>query len=184
MRHDNIRIRSMEELESARPEIKKALLSEAANPVKKEFPLVYQYLGGATVQTQYNINPSDVIGTVNNIRSDGTAIVCDITTTDVVRKASNFTGVVDNVVVGVSGHPSKKKGDALLPELISVVVYDKFAKSVIDQKNQDSNRSTYMKGDSPVEGCVANDKTDNPLKNPEIVAAIRNDLGRGGGIVC
>lgn len=169
----DIIIRNKEQLGSMHEIIRKALLDEAKRKDKRVFPVVYTYLGKKHAFSNNEITPENTIGELSNIHlSEDGDVVGDISILDVHSLSINFVGVIDNIVVGVE-KDSNIKGY----HMINAVVYDKFAKAVIDEKRSSERSANVIKlQDSPVADKTAQDKSMNPLQNPEVMASIEKSM--------
>lgn len=162
MKYENIIIRTKEELETAKSVVKTALIAEAKSKSKIEFPLVYRYLGKSKPYGNNHILQEDVIGKIYNIRFDMSGnVVCDVITNDIMEKSKHFSNIIDNVVVGML----QTRNHRSIPAIINGIVYDKYAKSVIDEraKTNASFDSVVKMDENPISDKIAKDKDFNPL---------------------
>lgn len=162
MKYENIIIRTKEAFDKSKPVVQTALRAEALSKAKPEFPLVYKYLGSARASDKNDIHPEDVIGTITNIRFDASGdVVCDVNVNDIMEKSRHFCNIVDNVVVGMV----ETRNNRRIPMIVNAVIYDKFAKSVIDKRTESKSTSNNVvkMDETPIDDKVALDKDINPL---------------------
>ena len=180
MRFTNVLIRSHGELSKMVVPVRHALVQEARSSEKGTYPLVYKYLGKRDNYRTVNDIPEDsIIGSITNIRQDENTgnIVCDVTIHDVKQNSDNFNFKIDNIVVCV------KDGKETIA---NGVIYNSYAKSVIDGKrHQSMSKYVDKKEASPIPDIVAGDKDLNPLFMPEVQesidSALKDELGGGDG---
>ena len=92
----------------------------------KKVPLIYQYLHNP--KAELVVDADNRIGTITNVRRNSNGdIVGDVTINDILRLASNFTGVIDNMAA--SYHQESNH-----PEIDAFIIYDKTAKDEIKVK--------------------------------------------------
>lgn len=92
-----------------------------------EIPLVYQYLHNP--KKEFIIDSDNRIGTVKNItKMENGDIVGDVSIKNILKIASNFNGVIDNMVATVNPKTNSM-------EIIAFIIYDKHAKEEIVSKN-------------------------------------------------
>lgn len=164
-----ITIRTKDELKSKEDYIVKMLISAS-----KKYPLVYKYPGGDDASKP---DPEDVIGEVCNIRpAKNGDILGDVKIFPMLEKSKHFTGKIDNIVGRME--PTILHGQRhLIPTVVSFIVYDHFAKDVIDSKRKETkNEHMHHLEKSPVEAKIATDKNINPLQDVNIRDAIENSL--------
>lgn len=173
MTHKNVIIREKEQLMSMKEIVRSSLLIEANRTNKRTFPIVYRYLGNKHMFSDNVITPENTIGELSNIHlSENGDVLGDVYIIDLNKLSINFTGVIDNIVVGVDPD-SGIKGI----HMINAVVYDRFAKSVIDGQRLSTKSPNVIKiSNSPIADKVARDKSINPLQNPEVMASIEQSM--------
>lgn len=174
MRYTNVLIRSHKELLITNPQCRHTLVSEARSNEKGSYPIVYQYMGTRNTYRMENTIPDEVvIGKMTNIRQDDISgdIVCDVNIYDVKQHSVNFDFKIDNFVINISDGKES---------IVNGIIYNKYAKSVIDAKKRASESKFVRKMEpSPVPDDIANDKVSNPLFNPDIQKSIHDSM-KGG----
>lgn len=121
-----LKIRTKEQLKTMNPRIEEAVRNSIRDG--RAIPLVYQYLHKPG--KELIINSDNTIGKVTNIRYDEHGdLVGDVEIIDILKIASNFVGVVDNLMA--SPKPMHSERDGYRLTLDGLIVYDKFAKDDI-----------------------------------------------------
>ena len=176
MRYDQIVIKTKEQLKQSKSEVRSALEVEVSIGTKeKKYALMYKYLGSSKPSKELGMNESDAIGYVTDIRrSDNGDIVGTVCINDFMKKSEHFQGIIDNIVVGYLP-PNKNK--RCYPTIQMFVIYDKYAKAIIDEKNKAKahSQSVTKVCASPIEDDIANDKNVNPLMQPGVMDEIRKE---------
>lgn len=170
MRFTNVLIRNYDELIKTVVQIRHALVEEAKSKTKNTYPLVYQYLGKRNNKhSVHEIQEDSVIGSMTNIhQTESGDILCDVTIHDVKQHSSNFDFKIDNVVVCIADGKET---------IVNGVIYNAYAKSVIDEKRKQSESKYVEKKDaSPIPDNIAGDKTMNPLFIPEVRESVNSAL--------
>ena len=178
MIYENVLIRSLEELHKTNIQCRHALIEEAKSKEKGTFPIVYKYMGTRnTRRLENNIQQEDVIGEMTNIRQDETTgdVTCDVTIYDVKKDSVNFDFKIDNFVINICDGKES---------IVNGIIYNKYAKHVIDTKRKlESSKYVEKVEPSPVPDEVAEDKTNNPLFDPDVRKSIHEsiqDMVKGG----
>ena len=96
---------------------------------KSEVPLVYTYLHNPN--KEFIIDGDNKIGKVFNIRKTKNGIVGDVELLSILKLASNYTGVIDNMMAEINPHTKKI-------EIKAFIIYDKIAKEDIVRKRNQS----------------------------------------------
>lgn len=168
----DVLIRSLDELRKTNVQIRHALVKESKSDKKGTYPVVYQYLGKRNSYSKtHEIHKDSVIGEMTNIHQDETSgnILCDVTIYDVKQYSCNFNYKIDNIVVHITD------GEELI---VNGVVYNSYAKSVIDEKKRQNNSFGHIEkmDRTPIPDDIANDKILNPLFVPEVRESIDRAL--------
>lgn len=163
----DVTIKSHDELKTVREEIKLALSAQVGQYGK--FPLIYKYPGDDETTKP---EKGEIIGTITNIRiTKKNDIICTVNLNPMIEKSKHFTGTIDNILVGLmheGGLPGR-----IVPTLISGIVYDKFAKSIIDEHGKEDNNHVVQHNSSPSEGRIGVETGSNPLMDdPKIMGTL------------
>lgn len=139
-----VKIRTKMQESKMNPTLRDALSFLMKNP-HKEIPLVYQYLHNPNVELV--IDSDNRIGTITNVRRDKDGdIVGDVSINNILKLASNFVGVIDNVAASI--HPNTNR-----IEVDAFIIYDKAAKDEIRIKRDFQRRkmaSLAKAGEIPI----------------------------------
>lgn len=131
----------------------KVLKDAIKNSMRKTIPLVYQYLHNPDIE--FYVDDDNKLGEVSNLRFDNKGnLIGDILLYDMLHLAIHYQGGVDNIFASINQKTKK-------PEVYGFVIYDKFAKSVIDDKNKNkSNNDTFeiRPGNVPIVSNIDNVK--------------------------
>lgn len=190
MRYTNAIIRTKEQLKTSKKEIVKALLEETKNKKKRTFPVYYKYLEESRPKGVFTprLRPdeSQKIGTMTDIRiADNGDIIATVNTQDVLSVSDNFSGVIDNIVVTIINTGVENHGVPQLSLDIQYgIVYDKFAKKVIDTKKETTHTRINQSEPSPKPDYVIPGIDYNPLSDPRVMDEIHEEMEKelGGEI--
>lgn len=180
MNHKNVLIKTKEQMvaTSAHPDIKKSLEIEARSKTKGVYPLTYKYLGVPGIHKDNNVTTENTIGSVTNIRYDANEnIVADVSLEEVKNSTKHFSGIIDSTVVRFNSSEDLDKHKSESIVIDHFIIFDKFAKSIIDERNRKSGRSNVVKTtSSPIADVTPMDKSENPLFNPSVKESLHNSI--------
>lgn len=145
MNLNGVVIRSKEQMTTMQKELRDALL-QIVKQDNLSVPVVYQYLHKPGVEI--SATTENTMGMMRNIRMKDDAIVGDIEIYNILKIASNFTGVIDNLAVSASMRNTKSTKPAY--KLEALIVYDKVAKERILQKRKNMEERLAMPGNVPL----------------------------------
>lgn len=134
-------IRTKEQLTNMNHVLVNALNNLAKS--NKEIPIIYQYLHNPNEEVIVDVD--NTIGTARNIIIDGKGdIVCNVKIRDLMKIASNYQGVIDNILATMNPNNNECEVNAF-------IIYDKFAKQeIMDRKKLMQNNSDLARpGDIP-----------------------------------
>ena len=184
MKYTDIIVRSAEQLKKSKKEVIAALdyelLGRGATYTERKYPLYYNYLQSSKV----DMSEDNLIGEIYGLKRTNEGITATVITYDVKKLAEHFSGVIDNVVIGLR----QTHDHSLFPYMECGIVYDKFAKHIIDKKKQetDPNKQLHRIKELPTVDHTNQAKDNNPLHNPKIIKELHdlaeNQIGRGGGV--
>lgn len=143
MKLNNIVIRSKKQMESMQKEIRDALYYLVRKD-NMSVPVVYQYLHKPGVELV--VTPENTMGVMTNIRMEDGAIIGDIEIYDILKIASNFTGVIDNFAISRHSRDSNKPVYAF----DALIIYDKVAKERILQRKRNMEERLAAPGSVPL----------------------------------
>lgn len=106
-------------------------------------PVVYQYLHKPGVEL--TVTTDNTMGTISNIRMKNGAFIGDIEIYDILKIATNFTGVIDNLAV-----TSQQSSGKTTYKVDAFIIYDKIAKERILQKKKNMEERLAMPGNIPL----------------------------------
>lgn len=176
MIYTNVLVRSLKELSKTNVRVRHALVTVAHKEDKSEtYPIVYQYIGTRNrLRKDNEIAEEDIIGEMTNIHQDEISgdILCDVTIYDVKKDSVNFDFKIDNLVIRIDEDGEES--------VVNGIIYNKYAKDVIDKKRQLNQSNLIEKVDpSPIPDDIANDKSENPLFNTEVQESIKSAMEGG-----
>lgn len=142
MKLKGIVIRSKKQMDSMQEPLVHAL-KQLIKQTNISVPVVYQYLHKPGVEL--SVTTDNTMGSMTNIRMKEGAIIGDIEIYDILKIASNFTGVIDNLAV-----TSQQTGKGTTYKVDAFIVYDKVAKERILQKKKNMEERLAMPGSVPL----------------------------------
>lgn len=131
VKYQNIIVRKKEQLVSMNPEIVSTL--KTACRKQESCSLIYQPLQSKEATKDLVIDSSNRIGTIYNLRLDKEEnVICDLEVFDLMKLASNFNGVIDNLIIQ-KVLPNKSSNHYRL-KIVAFVIYDVELKEKIDNQ--------------------------------------------------
>lgn len=143
MKLKEIVIRSKEQMDSMQKEVRDALY-HLVKQNNMSVPVVYQYLHKPGVEL--TVTTDNTMGMMSNIRMKDGAVVGDIEIYDILKIASNFTGVIDNFAISQNNKIPNKPVYAF----DAFIIYDKVAKERILQRKRNTEERLAMPGNVPL----------------------------------
>lgn len=142
MKLKGIVIRSKEQMSSMQEPLVYAL-KQLIKQNNFSIPVVYQYLHKPGVEL--SVTTDNTMGMMTNFRMKNDAVMGDIEIYDILKIASNFTGIIDNLAV-----TTQQSGKGTTYKVEAFIVYDKVAKERILQKKKNMEERLAMPGNVPL----------------------------------
>lgn len=128
-----VTVRTREQLTNMNVQLVDALKYEINRRRGKRIPIIYQYLHNPNVPLV--VDRDNTIGYIDNIRKDKDGnIVADLEMLNLLKIASNYQGIIDNIAASFKPNEKRITIDAF-------IIYDKVAKEEILQRKKERQTS-------------------------------------------